>query len=106
MLSGNVLQDVPKDFPEEIFQTLIQTDAVKIERIISHGQTSPDAFWYDQEEHEWVLLLEGKARIQFEDEHIVELHAGDYINIPAHVKHRVVWTTHEQPTVWLAVFYS
>ena len=31
--------------------------------------------------------------------------AGDFVNIPAHRKHRVEWTTVDEPTIWLAVFY-
>jgi len=50
-------------------------------------------------------VLRGAARLQFEDE-LVELKPGDFVNIPAHRKHRVDWTTADEPTVWLAVFYS
>ena len=31
---------------------------------------------------------------------------GDFVNIPAHKKHRVEWTTPDEPTVWLAVHYG
>jgi cupin 2 domain-containing protein len=30
---------------------------------------------------------------------------GDFINIPAFKKHRVDWTTPDEPTVWLGVRY-
>ncbi len=106
MLQGNLLSDLPEDIPEEIFQTLVQTEKFRIERIVSHGQSSPDGFWYDQAENEWVLLLEGHARIRFEDDRLVELLRGDHVNIPAHVKHRVEYTHPEQVTIWLAVFYG
>lgn len=106
MLTGNLLGDLPEDIPEEIFQALVQTDQVRIERILSHGQASPAGFWYDQDENEWVLLLAGHARIRFEDDHVEELHPGHYVNIPAHVKHRVEYTHPDQATIWLAVFYT
>ena len=106
MITGNLLSELPDDIPEELFQTLVKTDHVKIERILSHGQSSPDDFWYDQDKNEWVLLLEGHACIRFEDDRRIELHRGDYVNIPAHVKHRVEYTHEEQPTVWLVIFYD
>lgn len=35
-----------------------------------------------------------------------DLMPGDFIDISAHRRHRVEWTTPEEPTIWLAVFYS
>jgi cupin 2 domain-containing protein len=75
------------------------------EFIVHKGHKSPKGFWYDQQEHEWVMVLKGAARLQLEDR-VVELKVGDWINIPAHKKHRVEWTTPDEPTVWLAVFYG
>jgi cupin 2 domain-containing protein len=51
-----------------------------------------------------VIVLKGAARLQFEDA-MVEMKPGDYINIPAYKKHRVDWTTPDEPTVWLGVRY-
>jgi cupin 2 domain-containing protein len=73
--------------------------------IVSVGHASPEGFWYDQPQNEWVVVLRGAARIQFEDER-VELRPGDWIHIPAHRRHRVEWTTPDEPTLWLAVHYS
>jgi cupin 2 domain-containing protein len=79
---------------------------VRIERIVSKGHSSPESGWYDQEENEWVVVLKGAAKLRFEqDGKLVELDAGDYINIPARVRHRVEWTNPEMETVWLAFFY-
>ena len=78
---------------------------MRIERIVSQGHASPPGFWYDQDQHEWVIVLRGRARVRFEDG-LLEMAAGDCINIPAHRKHRVEWTTPEEPTVWLAVHYT
>ncbi|MDD2923900.1 cupin domain-containing protein [Rhodoferax sp.] len=85
-------------------ETLAASGTTRIERIVSRGHQSAPDDWYDQAQHEWVLLVQGQARLQFED-HILHLSAGDHVNIPAHCKHRVTWTTPDQDTVWLAVFY-
>jgi cupin 2 domain-containing protein len=103
--SSNVFADVPKQMPDEAFTTLLYVASVRIERIVSHGHASPEGFWYDQEQHEWVVVLKGAARLRFEDG-AVEMKPGDFVNIPAHKKHRVEWTTPDEPTVWLAVHYG
>ena len=101
----NFFADLPQRLPKEVVQTLIQADDVRIERIISHGHASAADFWYDQPQHEWVIVLKGAARLQFEDG-MVEMKVGDFINIPAFKKHRVDWTTPDEPTVWLGVRYG
>lgn len=105
-LQGNIfdLAQKPDSSDEEWFETIFQHPGVRIERIISTGQSSPEGFWYDQEEAEWVLLLAGKAVITFENEENVELNLGDYRMIPAHCRHRVASTMMDAPTVWLAIF--
>jgi cupin 2 domain-containing protein len=100
----NILENIPSSIPAEIFETILQTQHLRVERIISRGQKSDADFWYEQEQAEWVLVIKGAARIQFEN-HFVELQAGDYINIEPHQKHRLDWTTPDAETVWLAVFY-
>jgi cupin 2 domain-containing protein len=102
---ANIFTDLPASVPDELTQSLLSTPRLRIERIVSLGHASLDGLWYDQEDHEWVLVLKGAARIRFEDED-VELEAGDHFYIPAHRKHRVEWTTPDEPTVWLAVFYN
>lgn len=89
----------------EYFETLRTGKDVRIERIISTGQSSPPGFWYDQEENEWVILLKGSAVLEFESGN-VELKPGEYINIPAGRRHRVSYTSENEETVWLAVFYK
>ena len=98
----NVYDDLPQHLPKELVQILIRAADVCIERIISHGHASPADFWYDQPQAEWVIVLKGAARLQFEDG-MVEMKVGDFVNIPAHRKHRVDWTTPDEPTVWLGV---
>jgi len=101
----NIYKQLPDDLGEEIFETLVQSNSVKIERIISMGHKSPDSGWYDQEQNEWVLVLKGSASISFENEEVVDLKEGDYINLPAHLKHRVISTSPATETIWLAIFY-
>ena len=80
---------------------------IKLERIISTGQATPEGEWYDQESPEWVVLLRGEALLLFEgDTEAMRLGPGDYIHIPAHCRHRVEWTHPEQPTIWLALHYG
>jgi cupin 2 domain-containing protein len=101
----NIYDDLPRHMPKEVVQTLIRAADVRIERIISHGHASPPDFWYDQPQSEWVIVLQGAARLQFEDR-VIDMKPGDFINIPAFVKHRVDWTTPDEPTVWLGVRYE
>lgn len=106
MQPANLLDALPANLPEELFTTLFRGNNFRVERIVSQGHASPLDFWYDQDDNEWVLLLEGNAAIQFEgDAEPVELRRGSYLNIPAHAKHRVVWTDPDQKTVWLAIHY-
>jgi cupin 2 domain-containing protein len=74
-----------------------------MERIVSQGHTSPPGFWYDQASTEWVILLQGAARLKFEDSSELELRPGDFIEIPKHRRHRVEWTDVQQQTIWLAI---
>jgi cupin 2 domain-containing protein len=101
---SNIFANVPTALPDELVEVLAATDAVRIERIVSMGHASPEGFWYDQETDEWVLLLRGAARLRFErDEQPVAMKPGDFLQIPAHRRHRVEWTDPQQPTIWLAV---
>ncbi len=102
---GNLFSAVPFEIGEEILETLVQHGDVRIERILSKGHTSPETGWYDQQEHEWVVVLKGAGTLTFEDGEVVEMGVGDYINIPAHRRHRVSWTAPDEVTLWLALFY-
>ncbi|MFC1467530.1 cupin domain-containing protein [Verrucomicrobiota bacterium] len=102
---NNLLKNIPVDAPEEVVDTILTADSVRLERIVSNGQSSPSGFWYDQDEHEWVVILKGRAGLRLENEaEARELNVGDSLNIPAHCRHRVEWT--DSPTVWLCVFYK
>jgi cupin 2 domain-containing protein len=103
---GNFFADIPAQLPEELIQTLLNAPNIRIERIISQGQASPEGFWYDQPANEWVLLIEGAAILRFEGQEPVGMTPGSFINIPAHQRHRVDWTAPHQRTIWLAVHYG
>lgn len=91
----------------EQFSELLKRPGLRIERIISSGQCSPAGFWYDQPDGEWVVLIQGAARLRFEDEAEARaLQAGDHVDIAPHRRHRVDWTAPDQQTIWLAVHYS
>lgn len=102
MKINNLFENIPSQAPAEIFETLWGNSAFTLERIISTGQASPAGEWYDQAWDEWVILLQGRAGLEFSDS-IQELQAGDYVLIPAHCRHRVAWTDSTQPTLWLAL---
>jgi cupin 2 domain-containing protein len=106
--AGNLFADVPAaSAGEEAFSEIFARPGLKIERIISQGQTSPPKFWYDQACNEWVIVLKGSATLQFADEPATRaLGEGDYIFIPARKRHRVEWTDPQQLTIWLAVYFE
>ncbi|MGC9195613.1 MAG: cupin domain-containing protein [Syntrophobacteraceae bacterium] len=107
MKRGNIYSAMEQTVPREIFETLIDSGKVRIERIISHSSCSPKGFWYDQEEAEWVMVLEGEAGLRFEgDADVLVMKPGDWVEIAAHRRHRVEWTDSQRLTVWLAVFYG
>jgi len=106
MTVKNLFEGIPDFLEEERIDGLLETSALRVERIVSRGQASPPDFWYDQEEQEWVLLLRGNAGLRFSGQgDVTVLKPGDFLLIPAHVRHRVEWTAPAQETVWLAVFF-
>ncbi len=100
----SLFSDIPADVPEEMFEDLFDTGTVRIERIVSCGHSSPEGFWYDQDWNEWVMVIRGSAGLRLEgSDEVLVLNPGDWVNIPAHRKHRVEWTDPNGKTVWLAV---
>lgn len=100
----NIFDEISYDKNEEKFFEIFKNEIIKIEKIVSNGQKSPENFWYEQEKSEFILVLEGFAILEFEDR-IVELKKGDCLNIKAMEKHRVRFTSIDEPTIWFAVFY-
>lgn len=100
----NIFEKIIVDKTEEFFFEIFKNETIKIEKIVSNGQTSPENFWYEQEKSEFILLLEGFTILEFENFEI-ELKKGDCINIKVMQKHRVKFTSLNEPTIWFAVFY-
>ena len=101
----NIFESIPSELEEEYFEEILSSKNFKMERIVSDGHSSPKDFWYDQDEHEFVILISGSAEIEFENEPSVKLKPGDYLIIPAHKKHRVERSDEIEKTFWLALHY-
>lgn len=101
----NLFTNLPTNLTEEETLPLLSSGDLRIERIVSTGQSSPPGFWYDQEEHEWVLVLRGHGIVEYDDGEQIILNPGDYLHIPPHARHRVSQTSQEETTLWLAVFW-
>lgn len=106
MTNNNIFSDLPASLDQEVFEDILRRENIRIERIISQGHSAPETGWFDQDENEWVIVLSGSASLLFEGETEIELRPGDYVMIPAHQRHRVLKTDPEQPTIWLAIFFS
>jgi cupin 2 domain-containing protein len=98
---------LPVDGAAEQLHELLKRPGLRIERIVSSGQSSPPGFWYDQPRGEWVLVLRGEARLAFDDDaSSAVLKPGDFVDIAPHRRHRVEWTHPDEPTIWLAIHYD
>jgi cupin 2 domain-containing protein len=102
-MTKNLFADIPGDLPDELFQELASGSSFTLKRIVSRGHTTD---WYDQDQNEWVLLIQGGAKIEFQDRSTVKLGPGDYLLIPSHQKHRVAWTAPDRETLWLALYFD
>ncbi len=102
----NIFTNLPDASHDEIIEKIIDSPKCRIERIVSEGQNSPEDFWYEQDENEFVILLKGEAEIEFVDSKITSMKEGDYIFIPRLMKHRVRKTSEKTKTVWLALFFK
>jgi len=105
MKTSNIFEHIPKDLQEEIFEDIVKTDKLQIQRIISKGDSTLDSKWYNQTDNEWVIILQGEAILSFKESKDIKLKTGDYINIQAHIVHKVLWTTPDTETIWLAIHY-
>lgn len=100
---NNLFQQLPQDQSQEQFEALLTQPGVKLERIVSNGQSTPEGEWYDQAWDEWVMILQGAAGLLIEGQQTLQMGLGDSILLPAHCRHRVEWTSPEQTTIWLAL---
>lgn len=106
-MTNNLFIGLPKEIPDELFELLVSTKTLKLERIVSQGQTTPKGKWLESERAEWVILLKGSAKLSFKGKTgVVALKPGDYVNIPPRCAHRVEYTHPKQKTVWLALHYN
>lgn len=104
--AGNIFSLTEGIASHEKITPLLTATNMHLRRIVSHAHASPEGFWYDQEWAEWVIVLKGSAGLLFEGESAPRvLSPGDYVDIPAHARHRVAWTDAKEPTVWLALHY-
>ena len=103
----NLFENIPDSLPAELFEEIASGKSFRLKRIVSDGHKSNEGHWYDQVESEWVTLLRGSARIEFEESgDVIDLKPGDYLTIPAHARHRVLWTSATEKTVWLAIYFE
>ena len=102
----NLFEVTDQKLTDERIDTLLQSPGVRVERIVSMGHASPENFWYDQAEAEWVLVIQGRAALEFDDGEIIALTPGDYCMIPAPRRHRLQFTDDKTPTIWLAIFLT
>ena len=106
-LPRNLLNQLPDAMKAEQFDPLFQKPGLLVERIVSHGQVTPEGEWYDQTWDEWILLLAGHAEIIIEgNKEPTHLIPGDSILLSARCRHRVTGTATDSQTVWLAVHYG
>ncbi len=98
------LFQIPEKLPQrEVFETLVPDKGILVERIISNGQGSEEGFWYEQERDELVFLLQGRAKLAWDNGKNLEMNRGDWVLIPARERHRVEWTSSAPPCIWLAI---
>lgn len=102
---NNIFSDLPQSLEQEVFEEIVNSGPVRIERIISHGHSSPETGWYQQDENEWVIVLSGTGTLRLDNGEDIELGPGDYHLIPAQQAHKVIRTAADEPTIWLAVFF-
>ena len=107
MNTQNIFAKIPAGSTGEAFEEIIRGKSFTLERIISKGHATPEGEWYDQDKNEWILLLKGSAGLFIEGEKkAITLKPGDYMYLPAHVRHRVEWTDPDQETIWLALHFE
>lgn len=105
--SGKLLAGACPPPAEERITVLLSMPGIRLERIHSCQAASPEGFWYDQSEHEWVCLLQGSARLRFADEAAArELKQGDCLLITPHRRHRLEATDPRPGSIWLALFWD
>lgn len=111
---------------EEIIKILFKNENVKIEKIISTGQTTD---WQESNKNEFVILIQGNAEIEYYDNRMCEdknfktnenimknlkntndmklqLGKGDIILIKKGERHRVSYTSKNPCCIWICIFFD
>lgn len=104
--ADSIFSTIPADLPVELETLLLSGRQFRLKRIVSRGHSTPPGEWYDQEQAEWVMLLSGSARLEYEDGQQLTLTPGDHLTISPHCRHRVAWTDPEVNCVWLALYFA
>ena len=99
----SIFSNIAQSGEEEQFNLLAKSPNCRVERIVSAGHSSPKGFWYDQENDEFIMLVQGEATLEFEDK-MVDMKAGDYMVIHKNPKHRIEKSSMEPACIWLCVF--
>lgn len=87
---------------DEFWEALICGEkGVMVERIVSQGQVTEAGRWLEENCDEWVAILKGVGRVLYQDGREVTVGEGEHLFIPAHVKHRVTYTS--SPCIWLSI---
>ncbi|MEI7595117.1 MAG: cupin domain-containing protein [Bacteroidota bacterium] len=94
---------IEKAISIEEFDCILKNENIVIERIISPNSDNPNAGWYNQEWDEWVMLVQGNAKLEYDDKSTIDLSIGDTLLIKKNTKHRVIYTFSESITIWLAI---
>src|SRR3546814_13685485 len=83
----NLLAALPRAAAGEVFTELLARPGVRLERIVSAGQTTPADAPMVQDTDEWVLLLAGEAGLRLADGQAIALPPGDPVFLPSGVPH-------------------
>ncbi len=98
VVRGRLLPPAQAPSVGERNEEIARLSGAVVEHILSGSLPSP--LDYDQDHDEWVVLLNGGAVLEVGGERL-DLVAGDWLFLPAHVTHRLIETLPE--TSWLAV---
>lgn len=103
-LKRNLITDPVSDKTDgESFEQIVSGENITIERIVTNDSFETPGIWYDQDKDEFVVLLQGKAELEFENHEILALNQGDSLMIPAHQVHRVRQVSTSPNCIWLAI---
>ncbi len=100
MPSINLFKPDQVEGQAESYETLLESNKLSIERILSPPDTQTEIT--SQAHDEWVAVLQGSAKLELNGT-TIQLHRGDQLLIPANTPHRVLSTSRHPHCLWLAV---